>query len=367
MSATPRSPLSRRTRILVGGGAVLAAFAVGVPLAAGTRLLNEALDRRAITMMAAVALRAPPGPILVKAPYASAAELERLTRPQSGNLVVTASPLQRFRLDEPGLTEELISFPSAIRLDHAESNLARAYIYRHGQLGERPVVLWVPGQYVIDLASIPISWFTREIVRRGADVVLLVPPYHLERTPAGFASGDAVFATSLADHLNVFAQEISDLRRLMAWLRAQGVSTLGGFGGSVGAMVMLRTATWDKLDFLTVFIPMIRLATLLDEPEARSFRRRIGTEALSQSVALDAYAALDPTEGQPRLDPARISVLYGLYDRVALAGQTAAWAEAWGVSRLHSYDRGHALALFTPSMYSDYARLLDEDLRALRR
>lgn len=357
--------MSRRARILVGTGAVLAALAVGVPLAAGTRFLNEGLDRRAIAMMAAVAVRAPRKPVLAKAPYATGAELELLTRPPSRDLVVTAEPLRRFRLDEPGLTEEIISFPSAIRLDHAESNLARAYVYRHGQLGERPVILWVPGQYVTDLTSIPISWFTREIVRRGADVVLLVPPYHLERTPAGFESGDAVFATSLADHLEVFAQEISDVRRLMAWLRAQGVSALGGFGGSVGAMVLLRTATWDKLDFLTVFIPMIRLANLLDEPEASSLRRRIGTESRSPNVLLDAYAALDPSQDRPRLDPARISVLYCRYDRVAVAGQTAAWAEAWGVSRLHAYYRGHALALFTPSMYSDYAQILDDDLRAL--
>jgi len=32
---------------------------------------------------------------------------------------------------------------------------------------------------------------------------------------------------------------------------------------------------------------------------------------------------------------------------------------------VHAYDRGHSLALFTRRMYGDYARLLDEDLRAL--
>jgi hypothetical protein len=38
-------------------------------------------------------------------------------------------------------------------------------------------------------------------------------------------------------------------------------------------------------------------------------------------------------------------------------------------SRLGEADchgqRGHALALFAPAMYADYARLLDENLRAL--
>jgi hypothetical protein len=32
-----------------------------------------------------------------------------------------------------------------------------------------------------------------------------------------------------------------------------------------------------------------------------------------------------------------------------------------------AYSRGHALALFTPSIYRDYARPLDEDLRSAGR
>ena len=56
--------------------------------------------------------------------------------------------MRRFRMPDSGLTQEVITFPSAISLDHAESNIARAYVYRHGRLGERPVVVWVPGQYV---------------------------------------------------------------------------------------------------------------------------------------------------------------------------------------------------------------------------
>ena len=46
---------------------------------------------------------------------------------------------------------------------------------------------------------------------------------------------------------------------------------------------------------------------------------------------------------------------------------TEAWARAWGVTRLHPYDRGHAHALFNRQMYEDYARLLDEDHHALNR
>jgi hypothetical protein len=253
-----------------------------------------------------------------------------------------------------------------VSLDHRESNTATAYVYRHGALGARPVVLWVPGQYVIDLAMIPISWFTTEIVRRGADVVLLVPPYHLDRTPGGFSSGDAVFATSLADHLGVFAQELSDLRRLAGWLRAQGTRTLGGFGGSMGALLLLRIATWDStFDFLTAFIPVLALGDLLELPDAAPLRQRLADEGRTVPEMAEIYRSLDPTRAGPHLSPARISVLYGCYDPIATERRIDEWARAWGVTRLYGYPRGHALALFTPGMYADYAQILEEDLRAL--
>jgi len=365
-SALARSRSRKRRAVFLLVALVFGVGVIGAPFAVGTRTVSEFLDHRALSAMAGVALRRPSGGVTRPLPYTNAAELEALTRPREPVLVVDREPMRRFRMDDAELTQEIITFPSAIRLDHAESNTARAYVYRRGRIGDRPVVVWVPGQYVVDLALIPISWFTREIVRRGADVVLVVPPYHLDRTPLGFSSGDAVFATSLADHIGVFAQELSDLRRLVAWLRSQGVSTVGGFGGSVGAMSLLRIATWERsLDFLTVFIPMIRLAAVLDGPDTEPMRQRLREEGRSVDEMKRVYAALDPSLDRPLMDPARISVLYGQYDLVATAPTTEAWARAWGVTRLLPYHRGHALALFNRQMYKDYACLLDEDLRAL--
>ncbi len=209
---------------------------------------------------------------------------------------------------------------------------------------------------------------TEEIVRRGVDVVLLVPPYHLERTPAGFSSGDAVLAASTPDHLRVFAQELSDLRRLLAWLRGLGPPALGGLGTSLGGVLLLRTVTWDGgLDFLTVIIPAIAPGDILNDAAGALFRLRLAAEGRSPADVARLYASLNPTGMPPRLSASRISVLYGRYDRIAGERRILDWTAAWGVTRVHAYPRGHALALFAPSMYGDYARALDEDLHALGR
>jgi hypothetical protein len=357
--------------VAIAGGSVLAlvvCVALALWLAAGTRWFNERLDGRALAYMARTAERGGPDGTPLRLPFHDARELEELTRPPGSQIAPTAEPMPPARrIGRPGLIQEELVFPSAIPLVHAESNTARAYVYRRGPLGERPVVLWVPGLFVSNLALSPISWFIRQELDHGADVVLYVPPYHLERAPAGFRSGEAFFATTLGDHVNAFAQELSDLRRLAAWLRGRGHAPVGGFGGSLGALELLRLVSWDDtLDFLTVFIPVVRPTDLLERPESDPMRRRLAREGVSVETMGAVYGAFDLTAAPPprALDPARISVLYGRYDIVGPPDSMKTWAHAWGVTRLHAFDRGHTLALFSKQAHDDYARILDEDLEA---
>jgi len=368
----PRRRIAKRAAIALGAlvGLVLVA-AAALWLAAGTRWFNERMDSRALAFMARTVERGRPDPAGLRLPYRDARELEALTRPAGAPLAprVAPMPVSR-RLKRADLTQEVLSFPSAIALAHPEANTASAYVYRHGRLGDRPIVLWVPGLFVSNLALSPISWFTRQALDRGADVVLYVPPYHLERTPPGYHSGEAFFATSLGDHLSAFAQELSDLRRLAAWLRAQGGGPVGGFGASLGALELLRLASWDdSLDFLTAFIPVVRPTDLIERPESEPMRLRLAREGGSLEDMRQVYGAFDlmVADRPRRLAPARISVIYGRYDLIGLPATVEAWARRWGVTRLYPFQRGHTLSLFHRRAHEDYGRVLEEDLRALGR
>ena len=360
------------TAVAVGGLiALILLAAAGLWMAATTRWFNERMDARALRFMAGTAERGRPDPNGLRLAYRNDRELEAVTRPTGPPLAPLMQPMPAARrLGRGDVIQEVLCFPSAIALAHPEANTASAYVYRHGRLGERPIVLWVPGLFVSNLALSPVSWFTRQALDRGADVVLYVPPYHLERTPAGYRSGEAFFATSLGDHLDAFAQELSDLRRLAAWLRAQGGGPVGGFGASLGALELLRLASWDDtLDFLTVFIPVVRPIDLIDRPEAEPMRRRLAGEGGSLEAMRQVYGAFDLTvAARPaHLAPARVSVLYGRYDLVAVPASIEAWARRWGVTRLYPFQRGHTLSLFHRQAHEDYGRVVDEDLRALGR
>lgn len=271
------------------------------------------------------------------------------------------------RLDREGLVQEQWVFDSAVHLRHPESDLAQLWVYRHGPLGARPVVLWVPGLYVSEVAFRFIDRFIGDALDLGVDVAFYVPPYHLGRSPAGFDSGDAVLATDFADHLAVSAQEISDLRALVLWLRTAGVRTLGAFAGSMGANAVLRISSWEPaFDFATLLIPLIRWDdVILASPEMAPVRERLLASGWSAGALAEVYSALDPTAGTPQMQAARVSVLYGRWDQVARIDPLQRWAEAWGVRRLRACDSGHTLILLDREVYRNYRELLSEDLAAL--
>jgi hypothetical protein len=333
---------------------------------AGCGALNRTLDRRALASKAHLASeRAFPGDRAAP-PFRTAMELEQLTR-SAGVPALRKSEGPAHRLDREEIVQEEWVFESAVHLQHPESDQAQLWVYRHGPLGERPVVLWVPGLYVSEGAFRFIDRFIGDALDLGADVAFYVPPYHLGRSPAGVDSGDAVLATDFPDHLAVFAQEISDLRALVLWLRSRGVGTLGAFAGSMGANAVLRIASWEPaFDFATLLIPLIRWDdVILGTPEMAPVRERLLASGWTPEALTVVYRALDPTLETPQMPPARISVLYGKWDQVARVEPLQRWAEAWGVTRLRACDSGHSLILLDGDVYRHYRELLGEDLEAL--
>ena len=100
-------------------------------------------------------------------------------------------------------------------------------------------------------------------------------------------------------------------------------------GSSMGAWILLREASWNEcFAFMTLVAPVARWELLLFQPEMYSLRTRLLEQGLSAERAVRSHRALDPTPARPKLEPGRISVHYGRFDRVAPA--VLEWAERWG-------------------------------------
>ncbi|MGC4119180.1 MAG: prolyl oligopeptidase family serine peptidase [Myxococcales bacterium] len=283
--------------------------------------------------------------------------------------MVSLTPLEPLRrIDDPTIIQEELRFASAIPLRLEEAAQAKAYVFRHGPLGERPTLLFVPGQNINwrDYASF--DSFFEQALARDMDVVFFVPPYHLSRTPAGYGSGDAFLATDFIDHLRAFAQELSDLRALTAWLRERGVRDLGAFGGSMGGTMVLRLIGWAPIfDFVIAMQPVVDWNALILRPEMAPVRARLREQGVSDEDVMLAYHAIDPrTATAPRLSSQRITLLYGRYDLIAAEGPLLSLKRQWSIGRVRVYDRGHAFLTVGGRPSRDFGLALEMDLRALR-
>lgn len=336
-------------------------------VASGCASIHTALDVQAIEAKAALATSWAGKVDRRPWPFHTSAELEALTRP-AGVPVVTRLPIGGHHLAD-GVIEEQLVFRSRQSLRYLESNYARLYVYRHGELGERPVQLWVPGLYVSELALKLLRPLLLDTLSQGVDVVFFVPPYHLERTPSGLGSGDAVLATLLSDHLGVITQGVADLRDTVALLRSRGVKTLGVFAGSMGANFALQVARFDgtvsrpAFEFFTGMIPLIDWSALLLERAEFELVRTKLTQAGSSLEALGAlYRELDPSRVAAVLPPSSVSIIAARFDQVTPAEPRERWQSAWAITRVHVVDRGHATMLLSdlPSIAHE---LLAEDLR----
>jgi hypothetical protein len=299
-----------------------------------------------------------PGSPAELAAFVKSFDLERLTRP-----AVVVGRLEKRRINAPAgitLIQERVSFPSALASGLPEVDTARFYLYRQGPLGERPVILFAPGMGVQDLAFFFLQNYFERMLERGWDILLYVPPYHLERTAPGKKNGEGFFSADTLTTMRTFLSGVNDFRAAAAWLRASGVNRIGAWGGSMGAAMLLLLDNFEALDHLALMIPIVDWASVFAySPPMREVRDRLLADGFDGRILERAHALISPSNYAVRLDSSRIQVLYGQLDHVARPEPILAWAADKGIRNLKVYDKSHTTILFESDMYRDYADFLN--------
>lgn len=325
--------------------------------------VHRSLDEAALDSKVRLVLTLPPTPAKRPLPFSDAPTLAAVTSPSP--VEPSIEPLTARRLERDGLIQERWTFPSTPPVKHEASNRAVLYVYRAGELGERPVVVMVPGFAVNDGAFGLLSRMLVTIVDQGADAVFVVPPYHLDRTPPGTASGDALLATDATDHFTALAQGVADVRRTLQLVRSRQPPTVGAIAASMGAASLLRAMSWDGgVDFATLITPVVSWEDMVFEtPLMEPVRQQLRNAGVPDDEARAMYRALDASWAPPA-SRVRLSIFAARYDQVARTGPLDRLVDHWRVPEPRWIERGHADALFTPSLYKAYARTLEDDLAA---
>ncbi len=275
---------------------------------------------------------------------------------------VTIQPMDRWKLkSQPGRTliMEKASFPSEIK--HPDGNdTAVFYIFRQGELKNRKVILWVPGMGVSDMAFRFIKNFFNESLKRDYDIVFFVPPYHLERTEKGKKTGEGFFTSNTIGNFKVILSSIQELRTMYSWLKKEGVSEIGGWGGSMGGSMLLLLSGIETLDHICVMIPVIDWkAGILNNSNLAEYKKLLVKSGFSEELLDKAYEILSPAYNTLKIDPLRTMVLYAEYDQITPVSITETFIKKYSIQNTKKYKRSHGTILLSSDLYKDYGKFLD--------
>jgi hypothetical protein len=254
----------------------------------------------------------------------------------------------------PGLKQERLSFPSPL------GDRAVFYLYYEGELAGKKAVLWVPGYGVSDFAFNFIQRLFRAELDRGYAVLFYTLPYHVEREAAYGEGGGKIFSADAAKTLGTFSGVIAELRAGTGFLRSEGVESISGWGGSVGAVFLWMLSAREQFDHLALIIPVVDWDTFLFNPLLSPAVDRLSSLGFSRDLLSRGYASFSPA-GVPTLTyPDRIQLLYARHDRLTPEKTTLDFARENGILRVAGFEESHASILLNRRMYREYEAFLEE-------
>ncbi|MHB8319316.1 MAG: alpha/beta hydrolase family protein [Acidimicrobiales bacterium] len=176
----------------------------------------------------------------------------------------------------------------------------------------------------------------------GVNVVIPVMPLHGERS-SGRVKGEDLMTISMVDSMHGVAQAVSDVRRLIKWLReVEGAEEVGVAGLSLGGLVAALVASLeDDLSCVVAGIPVVDLPDLFrrhSPPDIAATARRYGVLG---EVADQVHSVVSPLAMECNVPSERRYIFAGLGDRMSSFGQARRLWLHWNRPSLCAYTGGH--------------------------
>ena len=242
-----------------------------------------------------------------------------------------------------------LEYPSTISTGYPQNDTVRGiYLERPGH-ENAPVIIYLHGwmEFETGLAlRLPLNWAGP----LGFNILALHLPFHFERTPPGTISGEMAITGNLPLAIKGMCQAVSDIRQVVAWLKAKQPDRPTGLigkslGGLVGALVL---ATEPGLAAGILAVPATGAKTSIWQSSYTTLLRRdLGRQGLDEEATARLLELMRPGRYRPAIDPQRILVLKANADRVCSPQETDAFTTEWG-TRTVALPTGHLTATFHP-------------------
>jgi hypothetical protein len=211
------------------------------------------------------------------------------------------------------LTGDTLTFTSAMATPHRENNLVRARFFPdRSPRGRKRAVLVLP-QWNSDAEGH--VGLCRLLNRFGLSALRLSMPYHDARMPPELTRADYIVSANIGRTAQVCRQAVLDARRAIAWLHAEGYTSIGILGTSLGSCLSMLTTAHE---------PLVKAAALnhISPYFADVVWDGLSTmhvkETLEGNVTLDElrrmWLPISPLPFLERVRERKILLVYALYD-----------------------------------------------------
>ena len=226
--------------------------------------------------------------------------------------------------------------------DYEENRTCHAWMLRNAQDPAAPWVVCVHA-YAMGHPAIDLRAFrARELQKRhGVNVLSYVLPLHGPRL--GKASAFEAFLHGVGNLIQLEAQAMWDLRRVIAWLRQDGAPWIGVQGLSLGGYTTALLATLEEdLAFAVAGIPAVDFSDLLRTNIKETDDH---LDAFWQD-ATEALRVVGPLALRPRVPRSRRFIFAGLLDRMTPPRSVRNLWLHWEQPRIEWYSGSH-ISFFT--------------------
>jgi hypothetical protein len=242
-------------------------------------------------------------------------------------------------------------FPGAV----APNNRLHLHVYPSRAAAPRGVMVLCP--FWLTPSPLLLASYVRQFQRAGFHTVLYVPPEHMQRTPAGYFSGERILGWDFPHMEHMLQLICTELREVTRAYRRQGhpVAMAGlSLGGLFASMAAVGGAELDALVLLTPAADM--QVTLFQTRMGALYRRHLhqrGERPPTAALMTRLGAPYRPANFKAPLPGDRVFLAHGAHDAVVPWQVARDLADAWG-SPLRTYAAGHMSLLFgQPALRKD--------------
>jgi len=245
-------------------------------------------------------------------------------------------------------------------LAYAANRTAHAWVLRHAG-ADRPWIVCIHG-YVMGWPLLDLSLFRPELFHQRLGLNMIVPTLPLHgRRALGRQSGQGYIRGDVLDTIHAEAQAMWDLRRMLAWVRAQSDAPVGVYGISLGGYnAALLACLDDELACAIAGVPVADFARIVFQHGPPLHLRDAIDAGLVEERMRDLKRVVSPLALEPRVPPERRWLFAAVADRIVPPDHVRDLWRHWGRPPIAWYQGSHLSFRAHPEVGAFVERALRE-------